>query len=89
MSPTEKFREYLATKDMRLTLERELIVNEIFSFRKQFDAEQLLEQMSVRKTERRVSRSTVYRTLSWLVDAGLVHIVGRRNDLDVYEPIID
>lgn len=85
VSPTEKFREYLATKGMRLTQERELIVTEVFSSHEHFDADQLVVRMSVQKTGRRVSRSTVYRTLTYLEEAGLLRKVARTNDKDVYE----
>ncbi len=85
VSPTEKFREYLATKGMRLTQERELIVTEVFSSHEHFDADQLVERMSAQKTGRRVSRSTVYRTLGWLEESGLLRKVARTNDRDVYE----
>lgn len=85
MSPTEKLREYLATKGMRLTLERELIVAEVFSSQEQFDAEQLVERMFVQKSGRRVSRSTVFRTLTYLEEAGLIRKVARTNDKDIYQ----
>tara|TARA_R100001132_G_scaffold25760_1_gene26371 strand:+ start:4891 stop:5388 length:498 start_codon:yes stop_codon:yes gene_type:complete len=85
VSPTEKFREYLATKGMRLTQERELIVAEVFSSHEHFDADQLVERMKLQKTGRRVSRSTVYRTLGSLEEAGLLRKVARTNDRDVYE----
>ncbi|QDT98280.1 Fur family transcriptional regulator [Gimesia aquarii] len=85
VSPTEKFREYLATKGMRLTQERELIVTEVFSSHEHFDADQLVERMAAQKTGRRVSRSTVYRTLGWLEESGLLRKVARTNDRDVYE----
>ena len=55
VSPTEKFREYLATKGMRLTQERELIVAEVFSSHEHFDADQLVARMALQKTGRRVS----------------------------------
>ena len=87
MSPTEKFREYLATKGMKLTQERELIVAEVFSSHEHFDADQLVERMSVQTTRCRVSRSTVYRTLRWLEDAGMLRKIARTNDRDVYETI--
>lgn len=86
MSPVEKFREYLETKGMRLTLERELIVNELFSSSEQFDADQLVERMADQGVGLRVSRSTVYRTIGWLEEAGLLRKVGRENDRDIYQP---
>ena len=86
MSPVEKFRAYLDTKGLRLTRERELIVTEIFSSSKQFDAEQLVERMSDQGVGRRVSRATVYRTIGWLEEAGMLRKAGRNNDRDIYQP---
>ena len=85
ISPTEKFKEYLATKGKRLTQEREFIVAEVFSNHEHFDADQLVFRMAQQKTGRKVSRSTVYRTLSQLEEAGLLRKVARTNDKDVYE----
>lgn len=89
MSPIENFREFLVRKGMRLTQERECIVAEVFSSCEYFDAEQLLKRMTVLKTRRRVSRSTVFRTLGWLVDAGLLRKMTHINDRDrdVYSTI--
>lgn len=86
MSPTEKFREYLATKGKRLTLERELIVAEVFSSHEQFDADELVERMSDQGIGRRVSRSTIYRTINWLEEASLLRKVARTNERDIYKP---
>ncbi|MCH8830251.1 MAG: transcriptional repressor [Planctomycetes bacterium] len=85
VSPVEKFREYLATKRQRLTQERALIVEEVFSSHEHFDADQLIEQVTSRKDGNRVSRSTVYRTLSALEEAGLIRKVAHINDRKVYE----
>ncbi|WP_298868954.1 Fur family transcriptional regulator [uncultured Gimesia sp.] len=85
ISPTEKFKEYLATKGKRLTQEREFIVTEVFSNHEHFDADQLVFRMAQQKTGRKVSRSTVYRTLTQLEEAGLLRKVARTNDKDVYE----
>lgn len=85
ISPAEKFKEYLATKGKRMTQERELIVTEVFSDHEHFDADQLVYRMAQQRTGRKVSRSTVYRTLGWLEDAGLLRKVARTNDKDVYE----
>lgn len=81
VTPEEKFQEYLTTKGMRLTHERSLIVEEVFSDHSHFDAEELVERL--RKLN--VSRATVYRTLNCLEEAGLLRKVARTNDRDVYE----
>ncbi|WP_417378809.1 Fur family transcriptional regulator [Gimesia sp.] len=86
MSPVEKFREYLASQGIRLTQEREIIVAEVFSSHEQFDADQLVERMADPGVGRRVSRSTVYRTIGWLEEAGMLRKVGRNNDRDFYQP---
>lgn len=84
VSPTEKFREFLATKGMRLTNERQTIVEEVFSQHEHFDAEALVVRVSQRR-KGRVSRSTVYRTIAHLEEAGLLRKVARITERDVYE----
>ena len=81
VTPEEKFQEFLATKGMRLTHERSLIVEEVFADHSHFDAEELVERLK----KRNVSRATVYRTLNCLEEAGLLRKVARTNDRDVYE----
>ena len=85
VSPVEKFQEYLATKGQRLTQERAAIVDEVFTTHEHFDADQLVARLTRRDSGRRVSRSTVYRTLTSLEQAGLLRKVARTNDRDVYE----
>lgn len=85
LTPADRFREYLATQGMRLTQERATIVEEVFSSHEHFDADQLVMRLAQRKDGRRVSRSTVYRALNWLEEAGLLRKVARNNDRDVYE----
>lgn len=85
VSPIEKFREYLVTRGQRLTTERKRIVEAVFEQHEHFDAEQLVERLTTASGPRRVSRSTVYRTLSALEEAGLLRKVARTNDRDVYE----
>lgn len=84
-SPKEKFREFLATKKMRLTKERETVVEEVFSSHEHFDADHLVDRLSHRSNENRVSRSTVYRMLSMLEESGLLRRVARTNDREIWE----
>jgi Fur family ferric uptake transcriptional regulator len=72
VSPVDKFTEYLATQGMRLTMERRIIVEEVFSHHEHFDADQLVDRLSHRNDSRRVSRSTVYRVLTLLEESGLL-----------------
>jgi Fur family ferric uptake transcriptional regulator len=71
-SPEEKFREYLAsrTRPQRFTEQQRDMVRFIFSQHNHFDADQLIDAM--KQDGFSVSRATVYRTLSKLVDAGLL-----------------
>ncbi|RMG39630.1 MAG: transcriptional repressor [Planctomycetota bacterium] len=85
ISPTEKFREFLEAKGQRLTHERRIVVEEVYSSHEHFDSEQLINRLANRKDSNRVSRSTVYRTLSLLEEAGMLRKVARQNDRDVYE----
>jgi Fur family ferric uptake transcriptional regulator len=71
-TPESKFREYLASrpKPQRFTEQKRVLLDHIFAKHSHFDAEQLIEEL--KKAGKRVSRATVYRTLSALVDAGLL-----------------
>jgi Fur family ferric uptake transcriptional regulator len=69
-SPEEKFREFLEIRGEKLTEPRRILVRHIFDSHKHFDADELVADL--RTAGRRVSRSTVYRTLRLLVEAGLL-----------------
>ncbi|WP_235905237.1 Fur family transcriptional regulator [Tautonia marina] len=69
-SPEEKFREFLEIRGEKLTEPRRILVNHIFNSHKHFDADELVADL--REAGRRVSRSTVYRTLRLMVEAGLL-----------------
>lgn len=85
VSPSEKFREFLATKGLRLTKERSTIIEEVFSSHEHFDAEQLISRLAQRSDPKRVSRSTIYRTLLQMEESGLIRKVARQEDRDVFE----
>ncbi len=85
VSPAEKYREFLATKNLRMTRERSIIVNEVFDSHDHFDAEQLIQRLDHRNDGKRVSRSTIYRSLTLLEEAGLIRKVARQDDRDLYE----
>ena len=72
LTPTARFEEYLQSRGKRVTHQRRVIVEEVFKHHDHFDAEGLILHMSQCRGKRRVSRPTVYRTLSELVDAGLL-----------------
>ena len=69
-SPEEKFREFLEIRGEKLTAPRRILVRHVFDSHKHFDADELVADLH--NAGRRVSRSTVYRTLRLLVEAGLL-----------------
>jgi Fur family ferric uptake transcriptional regulator len=80
----ERFEEYLQSRGKRVTQQRRTLVKVIFGRHQHFDADELLAELSRATWAGRVSRPTVYRTLSELVDSGLL----RKMDLGgraVYE----
>ena len=83
-TPEQKFREFLASrpKPQRYTDQQRELVLHIFAKHSHFDTDELLAEL--KKQNRHVSRATVYRTLSKLVDAGLLRRIeiGQRTVYD-------
>jgi Fur family ferric uptake transcriptional regulator len=69
-SPEDKFREFLEIRGEKLTDPRRVLVRHIYSTHKHFDADELVRDLH--DSGRAISRSTVYRTLRLLVEAGLL-----------------
>jgi Fur family ferric uptake transcriptional regulator len=84
LTPAERFEEFLQSRGKRITQQRRIIVDEVFKRHDHFDAEDLIQHLSRKAGDRHVSRPTVYRTLSELVEAGLLRdmVLAGRN---VYE----
>ena len=80
----ERLNEHLATKGLRRTRQREVIVETVFASDEHFNAEDLLDR--VRAVDRTVSRATVYRTLSLMVECGLLRHVDLGRDQTYYDP---
>jgi Fur family ferric uptake transcriptional regulator len=72
LSPQERFEEFLQSRGKRVTRQRRVIVDHVASRHEHFDAEQLLAELRKTREGARASRPTVYRTLSEMVDAGLL-----------------
>ena len=72
LPPLERFAESLQRHGKRLTRQRRLIVETVFSHHDHFDADELIGHLQDIITRRQVSRPTVYRTLAELVEAGLL-----------------
>lgn len=80
-----RFTSFLKSKGLRLTKQREVIARKVFSQTDHFDAEGLC--TSVRGEDRSVSRATVYRTLSLLVESGMVKEIDFGKGFKVYEQV--
>ncbi|HLR76537.1 MAG TPA: transcriptional repressor, partial [Balneolaceae bacterium] len=66
----EIFRSYLKEHNQRQTPERFLVLEQIYGSDGHFDADDIF--FSMKNSEARVSRATVYNSLDLLVEAGLV-----------------
>src|SRR6058998_3804397 len=80
----QKFMEFLDQKNLRLTSQRQAIIDTVFSTEEHFTAEQLLEWS--RRRDQSVSRATVYRTLPLLTESGLVREMDFGKDYKFYDP---
>lgn len=79
-----RFLEFLARKRLRLTGQRQAIIETVFSTEQHFTAEQLLAWS--RRRDKSVSRATVYRTLPLLTASGLVREMDFGKGHQYYDP---
>lgn len=79
-----KLTAFLKTKGFRNTPQRNAIVEIIFESDEHFTADELWER--IRKSNSKASRATVYRTLSLLVEANLLHEIDLGEDIKTYDP---
>ncbi|MBW6515771.1 MAG: transcriptional repressor [Candidatus Cloacimonetes bacterium] len=70
MEYREVFINYLQSRGLKLTRPREAILDAVFAIHSHFDAEELYQMM--RNNKSNVSLATVYRTLPYLLQAGLI-----------------
>ncbi len=71
MKPAEQlFRDYLKSKGLRLTREREEILKEIMKIHGHFEVEDIY--LRLRRKKVKVSQTSIYRTLPLLVESGIV-----------------
>ncbi len=80
----QRFLDYLAHKNLRLTGPRRAIIEAVFSTGKHFTADELLKW--ARRRDKSVSRATVYRTLPLLTASGLVREMDFGKDHKFYDP---
>src|SRR5216117_3980676 len=80
----QRFIEFLGEKNLRVTAQRQAIIETAFSTHQHFTAEQLLAWS--RRRDKSVSRATVYRTLPLLTESGLVREMDFGKDHKFYDP---
>lgn len=80
------FEHYLKDKGLKITNQRLLVAEKIFSSHNHFTAEGLLDEL--KDNQDRISKATIYRILSIMVEAGLLaeHDFGK--DYKYYEHIM-
>lgn len=66
----QRFREFLQTKKLKFTKEREGIFNELSDIEDHFDPEELF--LNLKKKGAKVSRASVYRTIPLLIEGGFI-----------------
>src|SRR4051812_38990016 len=76
--------DFLEQKNLRMTSQRQAIIETVFNTDKHFTAEQLLAWS--RRRDSSVSRATVYRTLPLLTESGLVREMDFGKDYKFYDP---
>ena len=74
----------MRSQGLRLTSQRRMVVEMAFGTKEHFTAEALLARS--RRRDAKVSRATVYRTLAFLVKAGLMRQVGLGQQSPQYDP---
>lgn len=84
LTAKQKFMQFLEQKNLRITSQRQAIVDTVFGTDQHFTAEQLLEWSHRRDGS--VSRATVYRTLPLLTESGLVREMDFGKDYKFYDP---
>lgn len=80
----ERLEEFLTTKGLRRTRQRDVFVEAAFSTTDHFTADELWEK--ARKIDSTASRATLYRTLGLLVESGLLKEIDLGRDQTYYDP---
>jgi Fur family transcriptional regulator, ferric uptake regulator len=68
----DEFGKFLHARGLRITSERQDILDHIFATHTHFEAEDL--QIRLREVGHRVSKATIYRTLKLLVESGILRV---------------
>lgn len=77
------FQELLEKKGHKMTYERRHIYDEVMSLKDHFDADSLYERF--KKKGMRIARGTVYRTIPFLLESGVIQKAAGEGKRDFYE----
>ena len=80
----KRLNAFIKSKGLRKTPQRDAIVKAIFDNGEHFTAEELWERIS--HSDHLLSRATMYRTISLLVEAKLLHQVDLGKEHKTYDP---
>lgn len=83
----KKFKEYLSANHLKMTPQRTLIFKVFLSSDEPISPDTLLER--VQEIDDSVSRSTVYRTIKHLLNAGIARCIHQSDGSTLYEPMSD
>jgi len=84
LAAKQRFLAFLEDKQLRMTSQRQAIIDTVFNTTEHFTAEQLL--VWARERDQSVSRATVYRTLPLLTESGLVREIDFGKESKFYDP---
>jgi Fur family ferric uptake transcriptional regulator len=82
-----EFEAFIRKKGLKLTSQRRRILKRVFATNRHFTADEIHE--SFRRGRSVVSRATIYRTLTLLVEGGFIDMLELGGDTKRYEHILD
>lgn len=80
----EKINMYIRNRGLRRTKQRDVIVEATFSTEEHFTIDELWER--ARKIDPKTSRATLYRTVAFLVEVGVLREIELGKDQTYYDP---
>ncbi len=83
----EIFINYLRNNNLKVTVERKKLLDEILKLHNHFDADGLY--LKFKNENINISRATIYRTLDLLVECGLLTKIKFSNNINQYEQMWD
>lgn len=84
LTPIDRFQEFLESRGKRLTAQKKILVETVFSRHEHFEPDELVAELTRKEGADKVSRPTVYRCLAELEAAGLLRKIELPNRT-VYE----